>query len=62
MDTHICPKCSQECIYKNGIMCTIQGCVKDGTAKNNQSINDIFNMFNCSTNSPFSNMFYGKSK
>lgn len=34
MDTHICPTCSQECAFKNGIMCTIRGCVKDNTSNN----------------------------
>lgn len=43
METHICPTCSQECIYKNGIMCTIQGCVKDGSQPPEDNINDIFN-------------------
>ena len=63
MDKHICPKCSQECVYKNGIMCTIDGCIKDGTAKNN-NFNDIFNnifggannMFNGSSNNPFADI------
>lgn len=41
-DTHICPKCSQECAYKHGIMCTIQGCIKDGTSKNNDFMNMLF--------------------
>lgn len=62
MDTHICPKCSQECIHKNGIMCTIQGCIKDGTAKNDGGFNDIFNTmfgggFGGNTSAPFGNNF-----
>ena len=40
MDTHVCPTCSQPCAYKNGIMCTIQGCVKDGS---NKDMGNIFN-------------------
>ena len=52
MDKHICPKCSQECIHKNGIMCTIDGCTKDGTAKNN-NFNDIFNNIFGGSNNPF---------
>ena len=41
MDTHICPKCSQECAFKNGIMCTIQGCVKDNNTSSNNK-DDVF--------------------
>ena len=41
MDTHICPTCSQECAFKNGIMCTIQGCVKENIADNKKD--DVFN-------------------
>ena len=37
METHVCPKCSQPCAYKSGIMCTITGCIKDGTASPNNS-------------------------
>ena len=40
MDTHICPKCSQECAFKNGIMCTIQGCVKDNISSDSKD--DVF--------------------
>lgn len=41
MDTHICPTCSQECAFKNGIMCTIQGCVKDNNTTSNNK-DDVF--------------------
>ena len=47
METHICPKCSQPCAYKSGIMCTITGCIKDGTASTNNSNDGGFsNLFN----------------
>ena len=50
-DTHICPTCSQPCIYKNGIMCTIQGCIKDGTSKNGDIFSTLFGNKNGSNDS-----------
>jgi len=42
METHICPQCSKECAYKHGIMCTIQGCIKDGTSNTSNIFSDMF--------------------
>ena len=58
MDKHICPKCSQECIYKNGIMCTIDGCTKDGTATTG-AFGDINNVLNNMFGGGFGNNFGG---
>lgn len=55
METHICPHCSQPCAFKNGIMCTINGCIKDVNNPNSNGNNDPFstlmNMFGSFGNS-----------
>ena len=45
METHICPHCSKECAYKNGIMCTIQGCIKE-SSKNDDFLKALFGQKN----------------